>query len=53
MIAMEQELLFAEINFTQHWYSGNIVSTHSYETTLRLYMLAYSMVLSKQNKALM
>lgn len=53
MIAMERKLLFAEINFTLRWYSGNIVSAYSYETSLTLYMMAYSMVLTKQSTALM
>ena len=51
MVATERELLFVEIDFTLRWYSGNIVSDYSYETSLTLYMMAYSMVLTKQSKA--
>lgn len=51
MVATERELLFVEIDFVLRWYSGNIVSDYSYETSLTLYMMAYSMVLSRQRKS--
>ncbi len=52
MIAMERELLFAEYNFTLRWHAGNIVSAYSYETSLKLYIMAYRTMLSTQNKIL-